>query len=319
MDEKKKSEDSLDEYLDEEELEESEDDSEKYDYEKKSDKNNLDIDDSDFEEDKIKKNKKEHREHAHSFKHESYKDHSSKSSNDYDDSETIKIDKAELKRYVTFIVIAAVVLLAFAFIRGNLGGSDNVVNPTAAQPQPVPTAQVKVSIDDDAILGDKNAPVTLIEFSDYQCPFCGRHYTQTWPSIKSQYVDTGKVRVVFRDFPLESIHPQAMPAAIATECVREKGGDKAYFEYHDVLFENQQSLSTENYKLWAKDLGYNIDTCLDSGKYRSEVQKDLQDATAAGGQGTPFFVIIGEDGSTRLISGAQPFTNFQSAIDAALG
>ena len=136
--------------------------------------------------------------------------------------------------------------------------------------------------------------------------------------IKSQYVDTGKVKIVFRDFPLNSIHPLAQPAAEAAECVREKGKDEAYWKMHDKIFENQQALSNDNLKKWAKELGYDISSCLDSGKFRSEVQKDTSDAQAAGGQGTPYFVIIGSDGKGTPLSGAQPFDAFKQIIDAKL-
>ena len=183
---------------------------------------------------------------------------------------------------------------------------------------PTEPSQVTASVDDDAVLGDKDAPVTIIEFSDYQCPFCGRHFTQTYPQIKSEYIDTGKVKIVFRDFPLTSIHPQAQGAAEAAECIRDaaggKGkGDAAYYKMHDKMFENQQSLSTDNEIAWAKELGYDIKSCLSSGKFKAEVQKDTSDAQAAGGQGTPYFVING-----KPLSGAQPFSAFQQIIEAEL-
>ena len=172
---------------------------------------------------------------------------------------------------------------------------------------------VVASEDDDAILGDKNAEITIIEFSDYQCPFCERFWSDTLPLIKKEYIDTGKVKLVYRDFPLTSIHPQAQGAAEAAECVREKGGDEAYFSYHDKIFGNQQSLSDSNLKKWAKELGYDIDSCLDSGKYRNEVLNDLNDGSSAGVSGTPAFFINGV-----FVEGAQPFANFKQIIDAEL-
>jgi len=173
--------------------------------------------------------------------------------------------------------------------------------------------RLEVSSDDDAFLGDENAPVTIIEFSDYQCPFCERFWSETLPSIKSEYIDTGKVKFVYRDFPLNAIHPMAESAAVAAECVREKGKDKAYFEYHDKIFENQQLLSNENLKKWAKELGYEIDTCLDSEKYLEEVNGDLLDGQALGVSGTPAFFINGIE-----LSGAQPFSAFKQIIEQEL-
>ncbi len=177
------------------------------------------------------------------------------------------------------------------------------------------SGNVNVSEDNDAVLGNKNAPVTIIEFSDYQCPFCEKFWTETLPSIKSKYINTGKVKLVYRDFPLTSIHPLAEPAAEAAECVRKaaKGSDAAYFKYHDKIFGNQQDLGEDNLKLWAKQLGYDISSCLDSGEMRSEVQSDEQDGAAAGVSGTPAFFINGIS-----VSGAQPFSVFEQIIEGEL-
>ena len=237
------------------------------------------------------------------------------------DSFTIKINKNDFWKYSTFVLLIAVVVLGVMLYNSNDNsdvGTGNVVN-TGTDPAAQQPAQISASVDDDAVLGDKNAKVTIIEFSDYQCPFCARFWSQTLPQIKKDYVDTGKVKFVYRDFPLTSIHPMAQKAAEAAECVGEKGGDKAYFEMHDAIYKNQAQLSLDNLKAWAKDLGYDISSCLDSGKYASEVQKDTSDAQASGGRGTPYFVIMksGEKTGTAL-SGAQPFSTFKEAIDAQL-
>lgn len=241
---------------------------------------------------------------------------------------TLTIRKDALWKYSTFLLLAILVIGGFFVFTGNNAGTtgNNVVAPTQ---QPTQPSQVKASADDDAFLGDKNAPVEIIEFSDYQCPFCRKFWTETLPQIKSEYIDTGKVKFVYRDFPLTSIHPGAQPAAEAAECVREQGGDEAYFEMHDKIFSEQNILDggnpitgpvrgtaqfgTTELKKWAQDIGYDIGSCLDSGKFRSEVQKDLSDATSAGGQGTPYFIING-----KPLSGAQPFSAFKQIIDAEL-
>jgi protein-disulfide isomerase len=102
--------------------------------------------------------------------------------------------------------------------------------------------KASASVDDDAVLGDKNAPVTLIEFSDYECPFCQRHFKQVYPSIKKDYVDTGKVKIVFRDFVAVTAHnPNATTEALAASCAREQGGDEAYYQVHDHIFANTKS------------------------------------------------------------------------------
>jgi len=224
------------------------------------------------------------------------------------ENDTISIKKDTLWKYSTFVLLAIVVIGGFFLLKGDSTGSV-VVNPNTGGN----TAPVKVDGDDDAILGNENAPVTIIEFSDYQCPFCERFWSQTYPLIKSEYIDTGKVKLIYRDFPLTSIHPMAMPAAIAVECVREQGGDEAYYEMHDKIFENQASLSESNLKKWAQELSYNIDSCLDSEKYLSEVEADLREGAAAGVRGTPSFFI-----NEQPLSGAQPFSEFKRIIDAEL-
>ncbi len=229
---------------------------------------------------------------------------------------TIKINKNDFWKYSTFILVAVLIVGAFVFFMKGDGNTPNIPtgnvvnNPGDALPPQ--NERVEVDEDDDAVLGNKDAPVTIIEFSDYECPFCGRHFQETYPQLKKDYIDTGKVKLVYRDFPL-SFHPMAMPAALAAECVKEKGGDEGYFKFHDKVFQNQQSLNAENLKKWARELGYDINTCFDSQKYRGEVQNDIQEGSAAGVQGTPSFFING-----KQLSGAQPFAAFQQAIDAEL-
>ena len=178
-----------------------------------------------------------------------------------------------------------------------------------------PSEPIDVSIDDDAIKGDKDAPVTIVEFSDFECPFCGRFSRDTLPQIMAEYVDTGKARFIYRDFPL-SFHRNAKAAAVAAECAHEAGGDEAYFAYHDKLYENQTMFSVENFKAWAVELGLNasqFNECLDSEKYGEEVDKDFADGQSYGVTGTPAFFING-----RKVSGAQPFSVFQTIIDEEL-
>ncbi len=215
-----------------------------------------------------------------------------------------------------FWKITTVVLIALLAIF-LLKGGNNETNPTgqAVANAPTPSAAaptVEVSIDDDAILGDENAPVTIVEFSDYQCPFCGRFHQETLPQIKSQYIDTGKVRLVYRDFPL-SFHPEATPAAIAANCAGEQG---KYYEFHDKIFENQASLGSVSYKQWATELGLDInkwETCLSDPNQAAEIRADFNDGGSYGVQGTPAFFVNG-----KLVSGAQPFGVFQQLIEAEL-
>ncbi len=174
---------------------------------------------------------------------------------------------------------------------------------------------VEVSVDDDAVKGNPDAPVTIVEFSDYECPFCARFFRDTLPQITKNYIETGKVKYVFRDFPL-GFHPNAVPAAIAAECVREQEGDDAYYEYHDVLFENQTALDAASLKSYAADFDIDqsqFESCLDSEKYKAEVAEDLAEGQKYGVRGTPGFFINGVP-----LSGAQPYAAFEAAIEAAL-
>ena len=248
---------------------------------------------------------------------------------------TITIKKTDLWKYSTFVLIAVVIIGAFFMFSGNGFGSQgtgNTITGNVAGTQEPTTA--KATVDDDAVLGNKDAPVTIIEFSDYQCPFCRKFWTETFGTIKKDYIDTGKVKLVFRDFPLSSLHPMAQPSAEAAECVREKGGDSGYFKFHDKMFSEQNIIDSgsvsgpvtktaiytnDNLKKWAKDLGYDISSCLDSGKYKSEVAKDTSDAAAAGLQGTPGFVIMKSgDKEGATLKGAYPLSAFKQALDAEI-
>ncbi len=165
--------------------------------------------------------------------------------------------------------------------------------------------------DDDPAKGDPDAPVTIVEFSDFQCPYCRKFYQETLPLIEERYISTGKVRMVYRDFPL-GFHEYAQKAAEAGECADEQG---KFWEYHDRLFQTDD-LSVDNLKKIAADIGLDaqqFNSCLDSGKYASEVQKDVSDGRKLGVSGTPTFFING-----KKIVGAQPFSVFEREIEQAL-
>ncbi|MAG52526.1 MAG: disulfide bond formation protein DsbA [Nanoarchaeota archaeon] len=232
----------------------------------------------------------------------------------------ITLKKSSLWKAGTFVfgLLFVISLFTGGFGTGDGGG---VTGNGVAQPSPsvpniptgVGTVRAEDIVDDDPFLGDENAPLTIVEFSDFQCPFCSRFKDQTLSQLKSEYIDTGKVKFVYRDFPLSSIHPMAQKAAEATECADEQG---KFWEYHDLVFDRQSSLSIGNLKSWAGELGLNsaeFDECLDSGEQADEVANDLKAATAAGGRGTPFFIV-----GNQPLSGAQPFSAFQQAIESQL-
>ncbi len=199
-----------------------------------------------------------------------------------------------------------------SIITGNVIKEEDAPAPSLSPPDP---SRVKINIEGAPYKGNKNAPIVMVEYSDYECPFCGKFYSETLPLIESQYINTGKVKFVYKDFPL-SFHPNAQKAAEATRCVKEQNGDEGYWAIHDKIFENQQSLSIASLRQWANEIGLNIqqfDSCLQSGKMAAAVQKDSYEGQQDGVQGTPAFFINGE-----IISGAQPFPAFQQAIESEL-
>lgn len=234
-------------------------------------------------------------------------------------SESITIKKDTMWKVGTFAfaILFVVSLFTGGFGGGNAPTTGNVVAPT--NPTDPAPSQVKVEIEDnDPVLGDKDAPVTIVEFSDFQCPFCARAADGAVAEFKnSDYYKNGEVNLVFKHFPLNSIHPQAQKAGEAAECANRQG---KFWEYHDKLFANQQSLGVDSLKQYAVQVGLNTGTfnkCLDDGEAKAEVTKETSQATAAQGRGTPYFVVINnDDGSTYPVSGAVPFSQFETAINA---
>lgn len=172
-----------------------------------------------------------------------------------------------------------------------------------------PRSEVAVEPDDPA-LGPANAPVTIVEFSDFQCPFCQR-VEPTLKRVRETYGD--RVRIVWKDFPLTSIHPQAFKAAEAARCAGEQG---KFWEYHDRLFANQQALQVESLKKYAADMGLDLpkfNSCLDTAKYAERVQAQMGVGAGLGINSTPALFING-----RLLSGAQPYETFTAVIDEEL-
>ena len=186
-------------------------------------------------------------------------------------------------------------------------------------------AEQEVSIGFSPYKGSADAPVTLIEYSDYQCPFCSRHYRDVMPTLVTEYVDTGKLKYVMRENPIASIHPYATGASLAALCANNQG---KYWEMHNIMFDNQRALSDENLKAYAADIGLNttqFDECLDTKKYEPWVNADLESSRDLGLSGTPSFVLGLTDPDdpdkanlTIAIKGAQSLQNFQEAIDDLL-
>ncbi len=180
-------------------------------------------------------------------------------------------------------------------------------------PSPEPTSVPAVS-DDDHVRGNKNAEITIIEYSDFECPFCG-NFHPTMQQVMTNY--EGKVRWVLRHFPL-SFHPSALPAANAAECASEQG---KFWEFADALFANQASLSDNYYKQLATEQKLNVskwEECYKSSKYDGKIQQQSQQGANAGVSGTPGSFIVDKDGNAIPIKGALPYSSVSAAIDQLL-
>jgi protein-disulfide isomerase len=188
----------------------------------------------------------------------------------------------------------------------------NPTPPAPSTPTPANLSEVLKITKDDVILGDPNAPITMIEYSDYQCPFCKRFFDESEAILRKEYIESGKVKMIYRDFPLPG-HPYAMPAAEAANCAKDQG---KFWAYHDLIFKNQNNLATIDYLKLAEELKMNVQefkNCLDSKKYTQKIQNDYNSASSIGVNGTPTFFING-----KQVVGAQPYSVFKNIIEQEL-
>ncbi|HEX9804238.1 MAG TPA: DsbA family protein [Candidatus Dojkabacteria bacterium] len=249
------------------------------------------------------------------------------------DSDVITIDIQPFLTPISIIIGAIIISVSLLIGLNGVDGvssSSNTANSDTATDGTTDTAEefpsATVSIDDDPIKGDKNkAKVAIVEFSDYECPFCKRHFQQTYDQLMETYVDSGDAIMVFRDFPLSFHDPLATKQAMAAECVQDLASDSKYYEYHDLLFTNTSSngngLAESKLFDFAEQIGVNrgsFTDCYESEKFAEEVKKDLADGTSAGVSGTPGFIVgkLNGDGTVegKLIAGAYPFSAFEEII-----
>lgn len=192
--------------------------------------------------------------------------------------------------------------------------------PAPAQRTPPPEARVSLKLGSEYALGGDDAPVTILEYTDYQCPFCNRFHTGTYPEIRKNFIDTGKVRFIKRDLALD-IHPQALKAAQAARCAGDQG---KFWEMHNLLSANPNTLGPESYALYARDLGLDAEAfaaCVESEKHVAEIRGSGQEANRIGITGTPSFVLGAVKGDTLegiKIVGAQAYAVFEKAIKDVL-
>lgn len=185
---------------------------------------------------------------------------------------------------------------------------------------PAPPTRVSVALGDGHVLGRDDAPLTLVEFTDYQCPYCRRFFQQTFPALKREYIDTGKVRFVSRDLPL-AMHQHARDAARAARCAGEQG---QFWELRVALFANAPRLALEAIIGYAKELPMDQDqfqSCLGSDEYEEEIERDIAEARAIGATGTPTFV-LGKTAPDRIeglrFVGALPYPAFRERLESLL-
>lgn len=235
------------------------------------------------------------------------------------------------------IIISIAILVGALFISSAIVGRGTTVNSGDSKlgavkentvPPAAPTPQEgTVSITNDPVLGKKDAPVTIVEFSDFECPFCKRAFTEVLPQLKKEYIETGKVKLVYKDFPLD-FHANAQKEAEAAQCAFDEGGDSAYYQFHDSIFTqtkgNGTGLALTELPLIAQKLGLDqakFQQCLDSGKNEQEVKDDMAEGEKVGVSGTPSWVIGKSNGDSiegKLIVGAQPYAALKAVIDSAL-
>jgi protein-disulfide isomerase len=231
---------------------------------------------------------------------------------------------------VAIVIAGALIAAAIYFADGSSNGGSTagtqVANTEGDQPAPAaapaqPTiGDIREVTSEDHIRGAQNAKVTIIEYSDFECPFCKRFHP-TMQQLVDEYPND--VRWVYRHFPLEQLHSKAPKQAEATECAAEQG---KFWEMADKIFEvtpANNGLDMAKLPTYAKDAGVpdipKFQECLDSGKYVQHVQDDIADAQAAGGRGTPYSVVLTADGKKLPLSGAQPYSSVKQLVDEALG
>jgi protein-disulfide isomerase len=233
------------------------------------------------------------------------------------EEDTITFKRSHFYSILVVLAFAAGILVGYA-----TWGRTAATPAAAAVPSgpiseaPVNTAQpqyvrYEIPTEGSPSLGPADAPITIVEFSDFQCPYCGRFYEQTYQPLLDAY--PGKIRFVYRHLPLTSIHPNAMPAAEASMCAHEQG---AFWQYHNALFEGQQNLGEEFYVQIAQQLGLDLTAfqdCMANDKYAAEIQKDSDFALNLGVNSTPTFFING-----LAVVGAQPLDIFKQVIDKEL-
>jgi len=230
------------------------------------------------------------------------------------------------------ISVPIAIVIAGALIAGALymsvkgtGSTANIQQPQAVPQQAGNLEEIKPITKDDHIRGNPDASVKIVEYSDFECPFCKRFH-DTMNQVMDEYGKNGEVAWVYRHFPLDQLHPvKARKEAVASECATELGGNDAFWKYADRFFEltpsnNQTDVDTILPQI-AREIGLDVNkfnTCLASGKYDTHIEADVENAQATGGRGTPWSIVIAKNGKKYPLSGAQPYASVKQLIELAL-
>ena len=224
------------------------------------------------------------------------------------------------------IVIAGVLIAGAVYLGTSKGASTTAVNNQQPQQAPQQTGDLeamKAISSSDHIRGNPDAPVKIVEYSDTECPFCKRFHG-TMKEVMDEYGKDGKVAWVYRHFPLDQLHSKARKEAVALECANEQGGNDEFWSYADRLYEitpANNGLDPAELPKIAQYVGLDVakfNTCLASTKYDQHIEDEVQNATATGGNGTPWSIVVGKNDKKYPLSGAQPLTAVKQLIDLAL-
>ena len=230
-------------------------------------------------------------------------------------------------------LLPAAILVAGLLISGAVLYTAQNTAPTNYEPEPLAQEEeeprnldaLRSLSEQDHVRGGRDAQVTIFEYSDFECPFC-KQFHDTMNSLMSKYEGTNKLAWVYRHFPLESLHPiKAEKEAIASECAAAQGGDDAFWKFADAFFEltpsnNQTDIDTVFPQI-AEAIGLDVaafTTCVNNDTYKDRVQADVENATATGGNGTPWSILVGPDGTKYPINGALPQAAIEELIETAL-
>lgn len=221
------------------------------------------------------------------------------------------------------LLVPGAIIVAGLLIAGSIVLSESKVEPqnqgdtVAGDTAPAPSFDdFRMPSSDDHIKGNPDGDISIVEYSDYECPFCGQFH----PTLERIVEESPDVRWVFRHFPLSSIHARALSASVASECVASLAGNDAFWDFSEALFANQRGLGTELYENTAVSLGINLEdfrACQTDKSMEAEVIADLTEVQSIGGRGTPFVVLITKKGEMVPFSGALPYETVKALVDRA--